>query len=85
MTFAERGAKAVVFADLDQASAVHAAVRSKLIATSKEYGTMGLAVDVRKRASVKLAVEKVKQKFGRIDYAVNCAGVSRYAFSFFGS
>ncbi|KAI1384754.1 uncharacterized protein F4822DRAFT_416159 [Hypoxylon trugodes] len=40
---------------------------------------MAVAVDVRDRASVKAMVEKVKKRFGRLDYAVNSAGTGKKA------
>ncbi|KAI1499122.1 oxidoreductase [Biscogniauxia marginata] len=37
--------------------------------------TIAISVDVRDRESVKVMVEEVKKQFGRLDYAVNSAGV----------
>ncbi|KAI1391884.1 oxidoreductase [Hypoxylon trugodes] len=77
LTFAERGARAVAFADLALDTASAASEKSKSIATAKDYETIAIAVDVRDRASVKSMVEEVKKRFGRLDYAVNSAGLPR--------
>ncbi|KAI0893973.1 oxidoreductase [Annulohypoxylon nitens] len=75
--FAERGARAVVFADIVFSAASEASEKSKSIATATDYQTLAIAVDVRDRASVKSMVEEVKKRFGRLDYAVNSAGTPR--------
>ena len=75
-TFAERGSSAVVFADLNIASAREAAAKSKTFATHPEYNTIAVQVDVRDRASVKAAIDVVLHSFGRLDFCCNCAGVS---------
>lgn len=77
LTFAERGARAVVFADQAIDAASEASEKSKSLATAKDYGAVAIAVDVRDRESVKAMVTKAKELFGRIDYAVNSAGVSK--------
>ncbi|KAI0887014.1 oxidoreductase [Annulohypoxylon maeteangense] len=77
LLFAERGAKAVVFADQAFGAASEASEKSKSIATATDYQTMAIAVDVRDRASVKSMVEEVMKQFGRLDYAVNSAGTGR--------
>ncbi|KAI3327033.1 short-chain dehydrogenase/reductase SDR [Xylariaceae sp. AK1471] len=77
LTFAERGARAVAFADLALEAAESASERSKTLSTAKDYQTIAIAVDVRDRASVNSMVSKVQEIYGRIDYAVNCAGVPR--------
>ncbi|KAI1662897.1 oxidoreductase [Daldinia decipiens] len=77
LMFAERGARAVIFADQDLDAASEASDKSKSIATAAGYETMAMAVDVRYRVSVKVVVEQVKMLFSRIDYAVNSAGIPR--------
>ncbi|OTA62354.1 NAD(P)-binding protein [Hypoxylon sp. EC38] len=75
LLFAERGARAVVFADQVFDAASEASEKSKSIATAGDYQTLAIAVDVRDRASVKAIVEEVKKRFARLDYAVNSAGL----------
>ncbi|KAI1215176.1 oxidoreductase [Annulohypoxylon truncatum] len=77
LTFAERGARAVIFADQTLDAASEASAKSKSLASAKDYGTAAIAVDVRDRESVKAMVTKAKELFGRIDYAVNSAGLPR--------
>ncbi|KAI2472214.1 oxidoreductase [Annulohypoxylon bovei var. microspora] len=77
LLFAERGARVVVFADQAFNTASEASENSKSIATAADYQTVAVAVDVRDRASVKAMVEEVKNRFGRLDYAVNSAGTGR--------
>ncbi|KAI1743097.1 oxidoreductase [Xylaria scruposa] len=77
LLFAERGARAVVFADQDVAAAEAASEESKGIATAKSYKTLALHVDVRDRQSVKAVITATKENFSRLDYAINCAGIPR--------
>ncbi|KAH9908583.1 oxidoreductase [Xylariomycetidae sp. FL2044] len=77
LTFAERGARAVIFADQDADAAQKGSDYSTSIATAQGYQTMAIPVDVRDRAAVKAMVDEVKARFGRLDYAVNSAGIPR--------
>lgn len=54
-----------------------AAVRDELvsIATNKNFKCITFSVDVRDESSVTDTVKRVTEEFGRIDYAVNCAGI----------
>ena len=74
--FADAGAKAVVFADLDEASAVQAAEESRQFAKHAYYLSLPMQVDVASELSVQNAVDESVRRFGRIDYGVNNAGVS---------
>lgn len=53
------------------------AVREELaaIATNKDFKCVTVNVDVRDENSVTEMVHQATQAFGRIDYAVNCAGI----------
>ncbi|KAI1246417.1 putative secondary metabolism biosynthetic enzyme [Eutypa lata] len=77
LTFAERGSRAVVFADQALDAALAASEKSKSIATAKDYQTIAIMVDVRDRTSVKAMAAEIKEQFGRLDYAVNSAGIPR--------
>lgn len=74
--FAEAGVKGVAFVDLNEQGAQDAAEESKQYATNAEYQSLVIHVDVADEAAVQLMVDQVVVKFGRIDYAVNSAGVS---------
>ena len=69
--FCREGAK-VVIADLDEALVEK---------TALELGTenLGLVMDVTRRESVDLAVEKILAKYGQIDVLVNNAGIIKDA------
>lgn len=49
---------------------------SKKYASNKEYRTTTFEMNVQDDKSVKAMVDFVVKQFGRIDYAVNAAGVS---------
>lgn len=50
---------------------------SKKYATSATYAFLALKVDVASSKSVQSMVDVTVERFGRIDYFVNAAGVSR--------
>ena len=75
--YAIEGAKGVAFADMNIASAGKAAAESKSIATNPEYRAIVIEVDITDAKQVENMVSKVSKEFGRIDYAVNSAGVSQ--------
>lgn len=45
------------------------------IATNKDFRCITVNVDVRNESSVADMVKRATESFGRIDYAVNCAGI----------
>nr|POE74544.1 3-oxoacyl-[acyl-carrier-protein] reductase fabg [Quercus suber] len=76
-TFAERGARGVVFADKNLDAVKDAVEKSKALATAQGYEAVAIEVDVASRQAVRAMIAETVSKFGRIDYAVNCAGVPR--------
>lgn len=76
LAFAEAGAKAVVFADINLEEAKKAADESKKEARHAEYRALAVELDIAEEASVQNLITTILQEFGRIDYAVNSAGVS---------
>lgn len=72
----EAGAKGVVFADINE-SVKEVAEESKKYARHAEYQALAVTMDIADAESVKSLVATVTKEFGRIDYAVNSAGVSR--------
>lgn len=75
-SLAQAGAEVIVFADLDEENAGLSAEESKGFATNPTYRTATVKVDVREPAEVQHMVDFVIREFGRLDYAVNSAGVS---------
>ncbi|EMR63235.1 putative short-chain dehydrogenase reductase family protein [Eutypa lata UCREL1] len=74
-SIAEAGAKAVVFADMNDETAKASSEESKKYASNKEYQTTIFKMNVQDDKSVQDMVNFVVREFGRIDYAVNSAGV----------
>jgi NAD(P)-dependent dehydrogenase (short-subunit alcohol dehydrogenase family) len=75
---AEAGAAGVLLADINEAGAMEAVEESKTLATDPNYQAFAVKVDVTDATSVKSMVDRAVEKFGRIDYCVNSAGVSYY-------
>lgn len=75
LTFVERGARGVVFADQNLEAVKKAAERSRSLATAEGYQALVIEVDVASRPAVRSMVAQTVSTFGRIDYAINCAGV----------
>jgi NAD(P)-dependent dehydrogenase (short-subunit alcohol dehydrogenase family) len=66
----------VLLADINEAGAMEAAEESKKLATNPSYEALAVKVDVTDAASVQAMVDRAVEKFGRVDYCVNSAGVS---------
>ena len=78
LSFAVEGAKGVIFADLDMAKAEEAAAESRKVAIHPGFEALTVKVDVKEAESVQDMVAQALNVFGRIDYAVNSAGVSHH-------
>jgi NAD(P)-dependent dehydrogenase (short-subunit alcohol dehydrogenase family) len=76
-SLAEAGARVVVFADMDEETAKVSSEESKRFASNKEYKTSAFKMNVQDDQSVQDMVDHVVKEYGRLDYAVNAAGVSR--------
>jgi NAD(P)-dependent dehydrogenase (short-subunit alcohol dehydrogenase family) len=76
LAFAEAGVKGVVFADIDDEAAKKVADESASYAKHAEYRALAIKVDMTDSQSVQDLVTTAVKEFGRIDYAVNSAGVS---------
>ncbi|KAK7752532.1 hypothetical protein SLS62_005500 [Diatrype stigma] len=74
-SLAEAGAKAVVFADMNEETAKTSSEESRKYASNKDYQTATFKMNVQDAQSVQDMVDFVVREFGRIDYAVNAAGV----------
>lgn len=75
LSFAEAGVQAVVCADLNEDGAKQVVEESKRYAKHAEYQAIAVKLDISDEESVKSLVATTVKEFGRIDYAVNSAGV----------
>ncbi|KAI0897529.1 oxidoreductase [Annulohypoxylon nitens] len=75
LAFAEAGAKGVVFADINHEGAEAAAEESRKYARHAEYRALAIKVDMIDTEGVQNLVTSTIKEFGRIDYAVNSAGI----------
>ena len=66
----------IMVADINLDAANKVAIESKAVATAPHFLAEAIHVDVAMEDSVKTAVSRALERFGRIDYCVNCAGVS---------
>lgn len=82
-SLAEAGARAIIFADMNEETATASAEESKQYATHKEYQATAFKVNVTDEKGVQDMVVFVVKQFGRVDYAVNGAGVSQGLLSLF--
>ena len=73
--YAEEGAAGVAFADIDLEAAEKAAKESIGMARNPNYRAISIHVDIAQEKDVGNMVQRTCKEFGRIDYAVNCAGV----------
>ena len=74
-TYAREGASGVAFADIDKLSVEKASAKSIEIAKNPDYRAIAIEVDVVDESSVERMIKQAVHEFGRIDYAVNSAGV----------
>ena len=73
--YAEEGAAGVAFADINLEAAEKAAQESVAMARNPDYRAISIQVDIVHEMDAENMVQKACGEFGRIDYAVNCAGV----------
>lgn len=76
LAFAKEGARGVIVADLNAEGSKETVAQAKAVATSPDFQAEAVEVDVASEESVKAAVARAVQLFGRIHYAVHSAGVS---------
>ena len=74
--YAASGVAGIVIADIDVNGAQRTASESQSFRRHPSYRAIALAVNVSQEDDMNSMVEKTVQEFGRIDYAVNSAGVS---------
>jgi NAD(P)-dependent dehydrogenase (short-subunit alcohol dehydrogenase family) len=73
--FAKEGASGVVVADINLEAAEKTAQEIKAVASHPKFEARAIHIDVSDLESVKSAIAKTAEAFGRIDYSVHSAGV----------
>ncbi|KAF2683282.1 NAD(P)-binding protein [Lentithecium fluviatile CBS 122367] len=73
-SFAEAGAQAVIFADLNEPGASEATKANKKYATNPEYTVIAIHVDITSVTSVQDMIDGSIREYGTIDYFVHSAG-----------
>ncbi|KAF7918216.1 uncharacterized protein EAE98_009828 [Botrytis deweyae] len=82
-SFAEAGDRAVALADINEENAQKAAETARKYATHPNFRTLIIGVDVADAESVQKMIDVTAKELGRIDYAVNGAGVQSSSSLFF--
>jgi NAD(P)-dependent dehydrogenase (short-subunit alcohol dehydrogenase family) len=72
---AREACSGICLADVNSASLEAVATELASIATNPQFRTILAIVDVRDEASVQKMIADSVAAFGRLDYAVNCAGI----------
>ncbi|KAF2869479.1 oxidoreductase [Massariosphaeria phaeospora] len=72
---AEAGARAIIFADINEYRIWDAAQNSRVFATNPDYRVHACHIDVTDPISVRAVVELATGEFGWLDYLVKSAGV----------
>ena len=76
LLLAKEGAAAIMIADLALDAAKNVVAECQAVASNSQMRTEAVQVDVTREDSVRNLVKRMVNGFGRIDYCVNCAGVS---------
>ncbi|KAF1956448.1 oxidoreductase [Byssothecium circinans] len=80
-SFAESGARRVIFADSNDSGAHEAAQSSKRYAINPNYDACAIHVEITDEESVQNMVDETVRKHGRIDNFVHSAGISSKSFT----
>ena len=75
LAYAVEGVAGILIADINKHAAESVATESLKLAANPNYRALTLQVDVTKEEDVNAMVHMAIKEFGRIDYAVNSAGV----------
>lgn len=76
LAYARAGVAAIAIADIKNSQILEVAAEARKIATNKNFQAVSIQTDVTSEESVTKMVGKAVSAFGRIDYALNIAGVS---------
>jgi len=75
LLLAQEGCTGLALADVNQDGMKNVKEELQKIATNSSFQCITILVDVRDAASVKSMIDETVRTFGRLDYAVNCAGI----------
>lgn len=73
---AREGAAGVLIGDIDVEAANRVAAECRAVATNSQFRAEGIQIDVTHEYSVRRVFKRMVELFERVDYCVNCAGVS---------
>ena len=76
LAFAKEGAAGIVLADINLNDAEQVVMACEALATSADFKAKAVYVNIIQEALVEQTIAQTVELFGRIDYCVNCAGVS---------
>lgn len=75
LLLAKEGVRALTIADINNAHGETVKAEAEKTATNPDFKCIVLATDVTDHEAVQVMVAETVKAFGRLDYAVNCAGI----------
>lgn len=75
LLLAKEGAAGIALADVNKEGMETVKAELEAVASHEKFKCITIVVDVRNTSSVKSMVAETAKVFGRLDYAVNCAGI----------
>ncbi|KAI1499773.1 NAD(P)-binding protein [Biscogniauxia marginata] len=75
LAFAKYGARGIMVADINIEAAQSTVTESKAVALNAAFRAEAIPIDITLEESIKATIVHAVQRFGRIDYCVNSAGV----------
>ncbi len=78
LAYAEAGVRGLVLADINATTAASTAKEAEDVASKEQFEALVVQCDMTKEDSVKAMIQTAVQKFGRVDYCANVAGVSLF-------
>ncbi|KAI8648288.1 hypothetical protein NCS55_01498000 [Fusarium keratoplasticum] len=75
LLLAREGCAGIALADFNEKAALAVKEEVTAVATNPNFKAVAVTADVRDENSVKAMIAEAVKAFGRLDYAVNCAGI----------
>lgn len=76
LSYAEAGVRGLICADINEPGAAQTAEEAKAVASNGQFDVLVVKCDMSNEQSVAELLQKCVEKFGRVDYCANVAGVS---------